>query len=393
MRILLVSSQSIPHVGGLSTHFQLLERTLGQSDALFGVVTGGDIQFHLMQTLCLGLSRLASADVGRAKLLDASLKRLSDKLQLLLKGSEIPDLIHCHDALACVAACNAVRSVAVSVPVVQTVHGPASREALMGGAAPGGAHVSCIRRLEQDAFGGATQLIAVDHGQADILAVDFHVPPDRITVIANGIDVAATAELSEGQAPLVMRERYFLVPRRLVKKNGVEVALRAIARLDSTTVLAIAGDGPLRRDLERIAAALNIVDRVRFLGKLPPAVLLPLMRRALGVVIPSVPVDGVVEATSLAALEGMACGTPILVSDIGGLHEIVSHADVGFLSPAGDEAALASTMRGLEVMPAGELAALRHRTRLGVGVFDVHHWSTAINTVYRHTLDARNALA
>src|ERR1039457_3230715 len=322
MRILLVSSQIIPHVGGLSTHFQLLERTLGKSGTLSGAVTGGDIHFGLVQRVGLGLSRLANAEVGRATILDASLRRLSDKLQILLKGSEIPDVIHCHDALASVAAHQAVRSAAVSVPVVQTVHGPASREALMGGAAPGGAHVSCIRRLEEDAFGSATHLVAVDHGQAEILAADFRVPPGRITVIPNGIDAAATAALSERPSPLVLREPYFLVPRRLVKKNGVEVALRAIARLDSTTVLAIAGDGPLRPQLERTAAALNVLPRVRFLGNLPPAVLMPLMRRALGVVIPSVPVAGVVEATSLAALEGMACGPPNVVSETAGRWEI-----------------------------------------------------------------------
>ena len=391
VRALLVSSQIIPHVGGLSTHFQLLERTLGQSGALFGAVTGNDIDHGLAQKVRLGIWRLAGADVARTKTLDASLQLLAEKVQHLLLRGDTPDVIHCHDPLAGVAVHLALRHAAISIPVIQTVHGPWSREVLMGGAVPGGSHVSCVHRLEECAFATAAHLAPVDHGQAEILAADFHVPPERITVVPNGIDSVAIATLSEMPSSVAIREPYFVVPRRLVKKNGVEVALRALARLQSPTVLAVAGDGPLQPQLERTAAALNVLPRVRFLGNLPPAVLMPLMRRALGVVIPSVPVAGVVEATSLAALEGMACGTPIVVSEIGGLREIVSQAGVGFLFPAGDDAALASAMRVLEAMPAAELGMLRHRTRCSAAAFDVHYWFSAIQAVYERTLSATSA--
>lgn len=388
VRVLLVSAQTIPHVGGLSTHFQLLERQLGRSAALFGVITGGDIHHGLAQALRLGISRLAGTDVTRRNSLEASVQCLSEKLQSMLRGGEIPDLIHCHDPLATVAAITASARAAISIPVIQTVHGPASREALMAGAVPGGAHVSFIRLLEQLAFAATAHIIAVDRGQAEILAVDFNVPPEKITVVPNGIDTAAIAGLSETSSPADIRQPYFVAPRRLVKKNGIEVALRATARLQSPAVLAVAGDGPLRPELERIAASLNVSHRVRFLGNLPHAALMPLMRRALGVVIPSVPVNGVVEATSLAALEAMACGTPILVSDIGGLREIVSQSAVGFAFPAGDEVALASAMGALEATPAGELAILRRRTSCAATAFDVNHWLSEIHAVYGKTLSA-----
>lgn len=391
MRVLLISSQVIPHVGGLSTHFQLLERTLGQSGVLAGVVTGGDIAYGLAHKLSLCVSRLAGAEVARKRILDASLERLSEKLQHMLQGRDTPDLIHCHDPLASVAAHLALRRTATSIPVIQTVHGPWSREATMGGAMPGGAHISFIRRLEECAFSTTAHLVAVDHGQAEILLADFYVPPEKITVVSNGVDTAAIAALSGMPSPTPIREPYFVVPRRLVKKNGVEVALMAVARLPDSTVLAVAGEGPLRPQLERTAKTLNVLHRVRFLGNLPPTALLPLMRGALGVVIPSIPADGVVEATSLAALESMACGTPIVVSEIGGLREIVSRAAVGFLFPPGDEAALASTMRELGAMPDGELAMLRRRTRRAAAAFDVRHWFDAIHAVYDKTLRAENS--
>ena len=391
MRVLLVSSQIIPHVGGLSTHFQLLEDTLVQNGAASGAVTGNDLDHGLAQRLRLGISRLAGADIARAEILDATLQRLSAKVEHRLLRGDAPDLIHCHDPLASVAAHLAVGHTAISIPVIQTVHGPWSREALMGGAVPCGAQVSYIRRLEECAFATTAHLIAVDRGQAEILATDFQVPPERITVVPNGIDTVTTAALSEMPPQVVVREPYFVVPRRLVKKNGVEVAIGAIGRLPSPTVLAVAGGGPLQPQLERTAAALGVLPRVRFFGNVSPAVLMPLMRGALGVVIPSVPVNGVVEATSLAALEGMACGTPILVSDIGGLREIVCRAAVGFLFPAGDHAALASTMRVLEAMPAGELAVLRHRTRCAAAAFDLRYWFSATQGVYDRTLSATSA--
>jgi glycosyltransferase involved in cell wall biosynthesis len=355
-------------------------------------VTGADVDLGLVQQARLSVLRLAGPDVARKNILETTRRRLSEKLQSMLQGRDTPDLIHCHDPLAGVAAHIALGQAAISVPVVQTVHGPASREAIMGGAAPDGRHVSCIRRLEEYSFAAATHLIAVDHGQADIMSTDFHVPVEKITVVPNGTDIAAVAALGESRSPVEIGEPYFLVPRRLVKKNGVEVALDAIASLRSSTLLAVAGNGPLRPQLERAAMALGVAHRVRFLGNLPPTVVLPLMRRALGVVIPSIPVDGVVEATSLAALESMACGTPIIASDIGGLREIVSRAKVGFLFPAGDAMALASAMRELEAMPAGELALLQRRTQTAAEAFDVRHWFSAINTVYTEAVAARNAL-
>jgi glycosyltransferase involved in cell wall biosynthesis len=325
-------------------------------------------------------------DFARKKMLETSLQLLSQRLQHVLETGDAPTLIHCHDPLASVASDVALRRSAMTVPIIQTVHGPWSREVLMGGAAPGGSHVSYIRELETRAFAATAHLIAVDHGQAEILTVDFDVPTRKITVVPNGIDTAGLILLAETAPRVDIREPYFLVPRRLVKKNGVEVALRAIASLRSSAVLVVAGDGPLRAQLQRTAAALNISKRVRFLGNLPPEDLLPLMRGARGVLIPSVPVDGVVEATSLAAMESMACGTPLLASDIGGLHEIVSQAGVGFLFPAGDDASLAAGLRDLESMSVDQVAALRQRTRCAAASFDVGSWFSATRAVYGHTL-------
>jgi glycosyltransferase involved in cell wall biosynthesis len=251
--------------------------------------------------------------------------------------------------------------------------------------------VSYIRRLEERAFASARSLIAVDHGQADILRSDFGVPAGKIDVAANGIDTAAIAALSEKPPTVDLPQPYFVVPRRLVKKNGIEVALQAMARRRSSTVLAVAGDGPLRGELERAAAALGIAERVRFLGNLPSAALMPLIRGARGVLIPSVPIDGVIEATSLAALETLACGAPLVASDIGGLREIMARSGVGFPFPAGDAAALARELEDLERLSPDALAHLRRGARQAAAAFDVRHWFAAIEKIYGNTLTSAAA--
>jgi len=253
----------------------------------------------------------------------------------------------------------------------------------MGGAKPGGAHVARIRALEEEAFTGATHLIAVDMGQARILADSFDVPSNKVTVIPNAVDAAGIATLSAGLGTSGIHEPYFVVPRRLVKKNGVDVAVQAMTLLQhSVSTLVIAGSGPLLDELRHSATNLNLAGRIVFLGDVATEALLPLMRRSSGVIIPSVPSEGVVEATSLAALEALACGAPLIASSIGGLSEIVSRAAAGFLFPPGDAIALAGIMRELEDTPLDRLDVLRKRSLAAAQLFDVHPWFEAIKAVY-----------
>lgn len=73
-----------------------------------------------------------------------------------------------------------------------------------------------------------------------------------------------------------------------------------------------------------------------------------LMRQADVIVVPSVPAHGVVEATSIAALEGMALGKPVVASAIGGLVELIQSGQTGLLVPPGDARALARAVLSLE---------------------------------------------
>jgi glycosyltransferase involved in cell wall biosynthesis len=128
-------------------------------------------------------------------------------------------------------------------------------------------------------------------------------------------------------------------------------AFTPLARTHPTLELWLAGDGPLRRELEAVATRLNLADRVRFLGMQSPAQVKALIDRALAVVLPSR-----AEPFGLAIIEAMAQGKAVIGSAVGGIPEIITDGTTGLLVPPGNAEALTAALRSLV-----EDAGLRRR--------------------------------
>jgi glycosyltransferase involved in cell wall biosynthesis len=162
-------------------------------------------------------------------------------------------------------------------------------------------------------------------------------PGVRVEALTNGVDTSLFRRVAPSLPPPVTGRRRIAVPRRLFQKNGVEYLVRALPeigrRVDVEAV--IIGDGPERGTLERLAADLGISDRITFLGARPHADMPGLLSSAEIAVFPSL-----MEATSVAALESMACGLPVAASRVGGLPEIVDEG-VGILFEPANPASLA----------------------------------------------------
>jgi glycosyltransferase involved in cell wall biosynthesis len=144
------------------------------------------------------------------------------------------------------------------------------------------------------------------------------IPRNLIRVIYPGIDTDAyTPEpATRSAAPL------FAYLGRLKRYKGVHFVIQAFARLaHPSAALEIAGAGDYRPALERLAASLDLHDRVRFLGRIPEAEKLALLRRAWGLVFAS-PKEG----WGITNLEAAACGTPVVASDSPGIRESVRNA-------------------------------------------------------------------
>jgi glycosyltransferase involved in cell wall biosynthesis len=144
----------------------------------------------------------------------------------------------------------------------------------------------------------------------------------------------------EPETPLV------IAVGRLVEQKNHALAIQAIAEVPDA-ILAIAGQGVLRHELERLAEETGVADRVRFLGLRPDA--RALMGAADAVVMPSH-----WEGLPLSALEALASGTPLVATDVRGLRELVADDENALLVPE-DPHALAAALR--RVLDDPELAA------------------------------------
>jgi glycosyltransferase involved in cell wall biosynthesis len=196
-------------------------------------------------------------------------------------------------------------------------------------------------------------------------------PGALVEALTNGVETDIFHRC-EPSLPAGKRRR-IIVPRRLFEKNGVEFFLRAmplIAERVNVEAL-IVGDGPERDNLETLVASLELGTRVEFLGKRRHDEMPGLLSSADLAVFPSL-----IEATSVAALESMACELPVAASNVGGLPEIVDR-DVGGLFEAGNPTALAATVTSL--LEREDLRALGAAARARV----VERWSNA-RLVDRH---------
>lgn len=170
-------------------------------------------------------------------------------------------------------------------------------------------------------------------------------------VIANGVDTAHFHPEAAREAGQALRARYGFAPGDRV--TGLLAVLRpekaplqlltAVARLRQLGIPASAlfiGDGPLRPAVEATARALGIGSAVAITG------LLEDVRPAIAAC-DTLALCSTTEALSLAALEAMAMGRPVVHSAVGGAAELIRPGENGFLFPAGDSAALTSVLARL----------------------------------------------
>src|SRR5690606_17901185 len=115
-------------------------------------------------------------------------------------------------------------------------------------------------------------------------------------------------------------------------KDVVRIFARVRRAMPATLVMV--GDGPDRHDAEHEARELGVAGDVRFLGRLDTVA--PLLAAADLFLLPSQ-----TESFALAALEAMACGTPVLASRTGGIPEVLTDGIEGILEPPGSDEAMA----------------------------------------------------
>jgi len=346
MKVLLTSTDS-PYItewgklGGKHVHLRLLERSLEK----LGVE---------VYPLYYNTNDMKELTKKGMLLLFSGKRRHELKTNLIINylKKHIPknnfDIAHAHDVLSMLAIAKTPQK------KVLTLHGYLARE-----------NIEFIRKeserseiypilLKKEAEGmkKADYVITVDQRLKNYIISEFNYPEKKITVMHNAVDTDSFRPVSKEEQMKLKQEAGFsqkdfvvLVPRRLVEKNGVIYAVRAMKHVSSKDVkMMIAGDGPERTEILKEA---NGDQRIHFVGAISHDKIAGYYMMADALLIPSVTTHGIQEATSLAMLEGMACGKTVICSSIGGMREIIQHMKNGVLTKEKEPTEIAKTIETL----------------------------------------------
>jgi glycosyltransferase involved in cell wall biosynthesis len=203
------------------------------------------------------------------------------------------------------------------------------------------------RAVEGAVYSSAKAFVTLSEAFKDLLTAEYRVDPARVQVIPGAVD---SQRFSPGDRIAARQRlgwpkdaRILLCVRRLVRRMGLENLLDAfaeVARDHPAALLVIGGTGPLRQELDLKVNHHQLSAQVRFTGFIPETDL-PLAYRAADLsLLPSESLEGF----GLSALESLACGTPALVTPVGGLPEVVKHLDTKLILPDKSAAAIADRL-------------------------------------------------
>lgn len=177
-----------------------------------------------------------------------------------------------------------------------------------------------------------------------------------ITQIHHPVRVALSDSGSADEASSAPRKESYLYFGRLSPEKGVDVALRALARLPEKE-LVIVGYGPAEDELRSLVREDVLGDRVKFLGPLYGEELNRLIRESRAIIFPVV----WYENQPFALMDALASGTPVIASRIGGIPDVVRHGENGFLFAAGDPEDLARVWQEFSRLSPETLLSVRAR--------------------------------
>jgi starch synthase len=337
MHIAILTNEYPPHIyGGAGVHVDYLTRELARLD-------GGR---HTLKILCFGEQRQSTANQwvqGVSPDFEFPCQerrdlKLMDTLyrNLLMTGSlKDADLVHCHTWYTHLAGC--LIKQLLGVPLVLTTHSlephrPWKAEQL-------GAGYQVSTWLERTAYQNAEGVIAVSAAmQADVQEL-YGVPPEKVRIIYNGIDIQ---QYRPTLSPEVLRryridpeKPYVLFVGRITHQKGIMHLLRAAEYLPPGVPLVLCASDPDTPEIGRETAR-KIEELRERSGReivwistfVPREDVIPIYSQAAVFVCPSI-----YEPFGIINLEAMACGTPVVASAVGGIKEVVVPGETGFLVP------------------------------------------------------------
>jgi glycogen synthase len=344
VRVLILSWEYPPLIeGGLARHVRKLAENLVSQGAEVHVLTRGQEESPFEEDV-EGVALHRVREPERPRELGEFVTWVEHmNADMLAAGVELGDrysfdVVHGHDWLVAVAGDHLAKR--FRCPLVVTIH-----------ATEYGRHQGWVEKHPQSHIHGverwmanrAERVITCSAYMREHVADIYGLEEQRIRVIPNGIDPAELVPVDDldelRRSFAAPDERLVLLVGRLVYEKGFQLALEALPRLIErlgNVRFLVAGSGTHEPELRDQAGELGLEPHGTFLGWIGDDVLHSLYRIADLTVVPSI-----YEPFGLVALEAMASGCPCLVSDTGGLREVVPNEEVGLRFRARDPDSLA----------------------------------------------------
>ena len=328
--VLMLSWEFPPRViGGISSHVYGLSMALTHRNVKVHVVTCdfpgapdheqiGGVDVHRFNSKIPSTSFLGWVFSMNQAMAEKAIDVIND-------NNEEIDIIHAHDWLVAEAAVK-VRQ-AFTKPLVSTIHATE-----MGRRS--GIHNDyqrTINEVEWHLVNQSSEVICCSNYMAHQVSSAFNVPGNRLHVIPNGVNAAKFS--GDVRTSPVKRqyarngERIVSFVGRLVHEKGVHVLIgsvpKVLAEMPKVNFV-IVGEGGMKDYLAKEAYDFGVADHVFFAGFVDEQTLISIYRASDVAVFPSL-----YEPFGITALEAMAAKTPVIVTDTGGLAEIVEHEKTG----------------------------------------------------------------
>lgn len=336
MRVLMFSWEYPPHVvGGLGKHVAEILPPLGNLE---------NLEVHLVTPRWGGGAARETVGAATVHRIDPPITegdfytgawqtnlRLEEYGRNLWQESGPFDLIHVHDWLVAFVGAAFKRNYAV--PLVSTIH---ATEKGRGRGTLGSDQARAIHHIEWWLTYESWRVIACSEYMADEIVDYFSCPRDKIDVIPNGVDTERFDRLDGLQDLALFRNMYALPFEqivfsvgRIVYEKGLHLlidAMPAILAQHPTAKIVIAGKGPELDALRSQAWRVGVGEKVLLTGFITDEDRDKLFKIASCAVFPSI-----YEPFGIVALEAMAAKCPVVVTEVGGLKDVVLHNETGIV--------------------------------------------------------------
>ena len=336
------------NTGGPARHVVLLDRGLRargyETLLIHGRIDAGEGSLEYLADEAR-LRTLQISDLGRRLSPVGDLRAFAQLVRVIFK--EAPDVVHTHTAKAgalgrlAAFTFNLTRARSRRSLVVHTFHG----HVLAGYFRP---TTNVLVRLAERSLAKITdRIVTISVAQRRDIVSRFRIAPEGRTVtIPLGLDLQPL--LSQPQSQPTLRDQLGLgIDEPVIGYVGRFVPIKDLPTLIEAfaivlkhvpdAALILAGDGPIRPELESLVQRMNLGGRVRFLG----------WSNDLGSIYATIDIcalSSLNEGTPVAIIEAMAAGKAVVATDVGGVADVIEDGRTGILVPPGDAEAMANAV-------------------------------------------------